>query len=339
MKPRLVTGDRPTGPLHLGHYVGSLQQRIALQHDTDEYLLIADVQALTDHFRRPGEVGTNVWEVALDYLAVGLDPETVTIMIQSQIPELAALTIYYLNLVTVARAERNPTVKDEIRQKGFQKAVPLGFLAYPVSQAADITAFGAQLVPVGRDQLPMIEQAREIVRRFNRLYGDTLTLPEPVLSDCPRLPGSDGKEKMSKSLGNTIALRDPTETVRRKVMAMYTDPARIHPTDAGRVEGNPVFLYHDTFNRDRHEVAELKERYRCGAIGDVEVKTRLADVLNAFLAPIRERRAKWARDPGAVYALLKAGTRRGREVAAETLRAVERAMHLEYFSHASRHAA
>lgn len=331
MRKRILTGDRPTGPLHLGHYIGSLKQRVELQDKYEEFILIADVQALTDNFEEPEKVSKNVLEVALDYLAVGIDPEKTAIVIQSQVPEIAELTVYYMNLVTVARLEQNPTVKSEIKQKGFRNGIPAGFLAYPVSQAADITAFRANIVPVGEDQLPMLEQTREIVRRFNRLYGKTLVEPEALLSKFPRLPGTDGKEKMSKSLGNAINLSDSAEVVRKKVMGMYTDPSRIRATDPGHVEGNPVFVYHDAFNPDKKEVAELKRRYRKGTVGDVEVKERLAEALNEFLQPIRARRSEFAKDPSAVWKILKEGTARGREVAGKTLASVKRAMHINYF--------
>lgn len=332
MKKRILTGDRPTGPLHLGHYVGSLKQRVELQDKYEEFILIADVQALTDNFEEPEKVSKNVLEVALDYLAAGIDPKRVAIVVQSQVPELAVLTVYYMNLVTVGRLEQNPTVKDEIKEKGFRQGVPVGFLAYPVSQAADITAFQANLVPVGEDQLPMLEQTREIVRRFNRLYGETLVEPEAMLSEFPRLPGTDGKEKMSKSLGNVINLSDPADVVRKKVMGMYTDPARIRATDPGHVEGNPVFVYHDAFNPDAARVADLKKRYKKGTVGDIEVKEELAAALNAFLDPIRARRAEYAKDMSGVRDILKKGTERAREVAGETLQAVHKAMRIDYFN-------
>jgi tryptophanyl-tRNA synthetase len=327
---RILTGDRPTGRLHLGHYVGSLESRVRLQHEYETFLLLADVQALTDNFERPEQLGTHVREVALDYLAVGLDPERVAFVIQSQVPEIAELTVFFLNLVTVARLQRNPTVKAEIEQKGFGASLPAGFFCYPVSQAADIAAFGAHLVPAGDDQLPMVEQTREIVRRFNRLYGDVLVEPEPLLGRVARLPGIDGQAKMSKSLGNAIFLSDDAESVRRKVMRMVTDPARIHTSDPGRVEGNPVFLFHDAFNPDMDEVAELKERYRAGRVGDVEVKNRLVAALNGFLEPIRERRRGYEERPDDVEALLREGTRRGRAVAAATMARVRAAMPIDY---------
>jgi len=330
MTKRILTGDRPTGPLHLGHYVGSLQNRVRLQDEYDTYVLIADVQALTDNFEHPEKLADNLYEVALDYLAVGLDPEKVKIVVQSMVPELTELTIYFMNLVTVATLERNPTVKEEIKQRNFVKGVPVGFWSYPISQAADITIFKADLVPVGEDQLPMIEQAREIVRRFNRLYGKVLVEPRAMLGSVARLPGTDGGTKMSKSIGNCIYLGDPPEVVRKRVMSMFTDPTRIHPTDPGHVEGNPVFVYHDTFNPNKAEVEELKERYRAGTVGDVEVKQRLFDALDAFLSPVRERRIGFAAHPGRVYDIIREGTRRGRELAQQTMGEVREAMKIAY---------
>jgi len=331
MEKRILTGDRPTGPLHLGHYVGSLQNRVRLQTEYDTYILIADVQALTDNFENPERLGANLLEVALDYLAVGIDPERSQIVVQSMVPELTELTIYFMNLVTVATLERNPTVKEEIKQRNFSKGVPVGFWSYPISQAADIAIFKAHLVPVGEDQLPMIEQAREIVRRFNRLYGRVLIEPRAMLGQVARLPGTDGNAKMSKSLGNCIYLGDPSETVRKRVMSMFTDPTRIHPTDPGHVEGNPVFTYHDVFNPDKAQVDDLKERYRQGTVGDVEVKQLLFEALEIFLAPIRERRAEYASKPGQVRELVIEGTRRGRAVAQATMDEVRAAMKLNYF--------
>jgi len=331
MKKRILTGDRPTGPLHLGHYIGSLRQRVELQHKYETYVLIADVQALTDNFEAPEKVSKSIIEVALDYLAVGIDPKVATIVVQSAVPEIAELTVFYMNLVTVSRLEQNPTVKSEIKERGFQKSLPVGFLAYPVSQVADITAFQANLVPVGEDQLPMIEQAREIVRRFNRLYGETLVEPQALLGKFPRLPGTDGKEKMSKSLGNVINLSDSRDVVRKKVMEMYTDPARIHANIPGRVEGNPVFVYHDAFNPNKEEVADFKRRYREGKIGDVEIKKRLTEVLNEFLEPIRKRRDAYAKNPKQVMKILEQGTARGRELASQTLAAVKYAMKINYW--------
>ena len=330
MEKRILTGDRPTGPLHLGHYVGSLQNRVRLQHDYDTYILIADMQALTDNFEHPEKLEANVFEVALDYLAVGLDPERIKIVVQSMVPELTELTTYFMNLVTVATLERNPTVKEEIKQRNFKRGVPVGFWSYPISQAADITIFKAELVPVGEDQLPMIEQTREIVRRFNSLYGKVLVEPRAMLGQMARLPGTDGGAKMSKSLGNCIYLGDPTEAVRKRVMSMFTDPTRIHPTDPGHVEGNPVFTYHDVFNPDKAEVDELKERYRKGTVGDVEVKQKLFNALEAFLRPIRERRAEFAAKPGRVREIIMEGTRKGRVVAQSTMDEVRAAMKLNY---------
>ncbi|PNY81082.1 tryptophan--tRNA ligase [Deinococcus koreensis] len=331
MKERILTGDRPTGPLHLGHLAGSLRSRVALQGEYETYVLLADIQALTDHFDRPRQVRDNVWQVALDYLAVGLDPQQATFVIQSQLPEIAELTVLYLNLVTVSHLRRNPTVKAEIAQKGYGENVPAGFFIYPVSQAADITAFGAHLVPVGADQLPMIEQTREIVRRFNSLYAPVLVEPRELLSPVSRLPGLGGQGKMSKSLGNAVFLCDPADEVRRKVMGMYTDPGHLRAADPGRVEGNPVFAYLDAFDPDQAGVAALKHHYGQGGLGDVTLKRRLVEVLDAVLTPIRERRAVFARDMGAVQDIVREGTGRGREVAAQTMRAVREAVGLDYF--------
>src|SRR5271163_1905628 len=330
MIKRILTGDRPTGQLHLGHYVGSLQNRVSLQDEYDTYVLIADVQALTDNFEHPEKLADNLYEVALDYLAVGLDPEKVKIVVQSMVPELTELTIYFMNLVTVATLERNPTVKEEIKQRNFVKGVPVGFWSYPISQAADITIFKADLVPVGEDQLPMIEQAREIVRRFNRLYGKVLIEPRAMLGAVARLPGTDGGAKMSKSIGNCIYLGDPTDLVRKRVMSMYTDPTRIHPTDPGHVEGNPVFTYHDVFNPNKAEIEDLKERYRQGTVGDVEVKQRLFEALEAFLTPIRERRQELAANPKRVYEIIMDGTAKGRALAQSTMSEVRHAMKISY---------
>ncbi len=325
MKKRMLTGDRPTGPLHLGHYVGSLANRVALQHTYETFILIADVQALTDHFDRPEFLRRNIREVVKDYLAVGLDPTIVSIAVQSHIPEIAELAIYYLNLVTVARLLRNPTVKDEVRQKGMEETLSAGFLCYPVHQAADITIFCADLVPVGKDQLPMIEQTVEIVRRFHGLYGDgVLVEPHALVGEVDRLVGTDGQTKMSKSLGNAIYLSDDDKTVTDKVMRMYTDPTRIRATDPGHVAGNPVFAYHDAFNPDKAEVANLKTQYEQGKVGDVEVKRRLARCLNLFLAPIRERRMNV--NDAMVEAILEEGTRRARCVAEETMKRVRSAL-------------
>lgn len=330
-KKRLLTGDRPTGPLHLGHYVGSLKNRVALQHEYDSYILIADVQAFTDHAEEPDVVRRNVLEVAFDYCAAGIDPEVAHIVVQSAVPEIAELTVLYMNLVTVGRLEQNPTVKTEIHERAFKGGVPVGFLAYPVSQAADITAFQADVVPVGEDQLPMLEQTREIVRRFNHLYGKTLGEPKELLSKFSRLPGTDGKAKMSKSLGNVINLSDSSAEVKRKVMQMYTDPKRVRADIPGTVEGNPVFVYLDAFAEDAGAVEELKTRYRKGAVGDVEIKGCLVDVLESVLGPMRERRAAYARDPKRVFAFLKRGTDEARALAGETMRAVKKAMGIDYF--------
>ena len=328
MRKTILTGDRPTGPLHLGHYVGSLRQRVALQGEHDTYVLIADLQALTDHADAPEQIRDHVLEVALDYLAVGIDPVVVTTVVQSGVPELAELTFYFLNLVTVARLQRNPTVKDEMRQKGFEADVPAGFLVYPVSQAADIAAFKAHLVPVGEDQLPMIEVAAEIVRRFNRIYGATLVEPEALLGAVSRLPGTDGEAKMSKTLGNVINLSDPPDVVAARVRGMFTDPRHLRVEDPGTVEGNPVFAYLDAFDPDAVEVEQLKQRYRAGGLGDTVVKRRLLEVLEALLEPIRRRRAEWEGDRGAVEGILREGTARGRAAAAATLGEVRRAMRL-----------
>lgn len=329
-KKRILTGDRPTGRLHLGHYVGSLVNRVKLQEEYETFILIADAQALTDHFEHPEILQRNIREVTKDYLAVGIDPGKSTIFIQSLIPEIAELAVYYLNLVTVARLQRNPTVKDEMQQKGFEQNLPAGFLVYPVHQAADITIFNADLVPVGKDQLPMIEQTVEIVRRFNALYAPVLVEPQAKVGEFARLPGIDGQAKMSKSLGNAIYLADDAKAVEAKVMRMFTDPTRLRATDPGHIEGNPVFIYHDAFNPDKEEVADLKERYVEGKVGDVEVKKKLAKALNAFLDPIRERRAKYDQDEKAIDEILKEGTRRARAVAQETMGQVRRAMKIDY---------
>ena len=331
MKKRILTGDRPTGRLHLGHYVGSLQNRVKLQDEYDQFVMLADVQALTDNFEKPEEVRKNIKEVLLDYLAVGIDPKKTTILIQSQIPEIAELTVFYLNLVTLERVLRNPTVKDEIKQKGFGQNIPAGFAMYPVSQAADITVFNASLVPVGEDQLPMIEQTREIVRKFNLLYCNVFVEPEALLGRVKRLPGIDGNAKMGKSLGNCIYLSDSEKELKKKVMSMYTDPNRIHPTDPGRVEGNPVFIYHDTFNPDKAEVEDLKKRYQEGKVGDIEVKEKLFAALNNFLAPIREKRSEFEGKDEVLDKILKKGTEKARKVAMETMKKVRKAMKIDYF--------
>jgi tryptophanyl-tRNA synthetase len=332
-----LTGDRPSGQLHLGHYVGSLKNRVQLQNsgEYDCFVLIADVQALTDNFKDPQKVRDNVYEVALDYLAAGLDPSRTSIAIQSLISALAELTVYYLNLVTIARLERNPTVKTEIAQKGFGSGVPAGFVCYPVSQAADITFCKANVVPVGVDQLPMIEQTREIVRSFNSIYGEVLVEPDALIPDnekSQRLPGITGNDtKMSKSLGNGIYLADDEKTLRSKIRQMYTDPGHLRVEDPGKIEGNTVFTYLDVFGTDTAHIEELKEQYQHGGLGDVKVKDYLFEVLNAELAPIRERRIEFAKDPAAVYEVLREGTARANEVANQTLQEVRKAMKIDYF--------
>lgn len=329
----ILTGDRPTGPLHLGHYVGSLRERVKLQQEHKQFIIIADAQALTDNAENPEKVRKNILEVALDYFAVGIDPAVTTIFIQSLVPELTELTMYYLNLVTVSRLQRNPTVKDEIKQRGFGASIPAGFLAYPVSQAADITAFKADLVPVGEDQLPMIEQTNEIVRSFNRIYNcSVLVESKALLSSVPRLPGTDGKGKMSKSLGNVISLSDSADEVCQKVKTMYTDPKHLRVEDPGTVEGNPVFAYLDAFDPDKENLEAMKDQYRRGGLGDVAVKRRLLEVLSAELDPIRTNREKFARDPEHVMSALKEGTEVAREVASQTLSEVRKAMRINYFS-------
>jgi tryptophanyl-tRNA synthetase len=331
IKKRILTGDRPTGRLHLGHYVGSLKNRVALQDQYETFILIADVQALTDHFDHPEILNQNIKEVVADYVAVGIDPEKCAIFVQSLIPEIAELALYYLNLVTLSRLQRNPTVKDEIKQKGMKETLTAGFLTYPVHQAADITIFNAELVPVGVDQLPMIEQTVEIVRSFNTLYGTTLIEPQAKVGDVPRLPGIDGKAKMSKTLNNAIYLSDDSGTVVEKVRRMFTDPSRIHPTDPGHVEGNPVFTYHDLFNPNKEEVADLKARYEKGTVSDVTVKERLSTALNnEFLMPIRQRRDAVINDEKRINDIIVEGTRRARTVAQETMRKVRQAMKINY---------
>lgn len=330
-KKRILTGDRPTGKMHLGHFVGSLKNRVKLQDSYDQFVMIADVQALTDNFETPEKVRASVREVLLDYLAVGIDPKKTTILIQSMIPEIAELTVFYLNLVTLERVLRNPTVKDEIKQKGYGHNIPAGFAMYPVSQAADITVFNADLVPVGEDQLPMIEQTREIVRKFNSLYGDVFTEPEALLGEVKRLPGIDGNAKMGKSLGNAIYLSDTEDELKKKVMGMFTDPARIHPSDPGNVEGNPVFIYHSIFNPDKNEVRDLEERYKSGNVGDVEVKEKLFVALNNFLKPIREKRSEYENRGAELDQILVDGTAKARGIAKETMEKVRRAMKTDYF--------
>lgn len=327
----VLTGDRPTGPLHLGHYVGSLQNRVELQHSHRQFVIIADMQALTDNADDPTKIQKGVFEVVLDYLAVGIDPNISTIFVQSMVPELAELAMYFLNLVTVARLQRNPTVKEEMKQKGFGANVPAGFLTYPVSQASDITAFKANLVPVGGDQLPMIEQTLEIVRRFNRVYGLVLVEPEAMVAQIQRLPGIDGKSKMGKSLGNAIYLSDPADVVKQKVMSMFTDPEHIRASDPGRVDGNPVFSYLDAFDPDKEALEEMKAHYRRGGLGDVKVKKHLITVLEAFLDPIRIRRAEFAQNLDEVANVLRQGTQTARAVAAQTMSEVRTAMGVNYF--------
>ncbi len=330
MKKRILTGDRPSGRLHLGHFVGSLANRVRLQDEYEQYILIADVQALTDNFTDPQMVADSVKELVLDYVASGIDPEKSTIVVQSKIPAIAELTVFFMNLVSLNRVLRNPTVKTEIEQKGYGESVPAGFAMYPVSQAADIAAFGADLVPVGDDQLPMVEQTREIVRKFNSLYGEVLKEPEALLSDYPRLVGLDGKSKMSKSLGNCIFLADSAEEVQKKVMSMYTDPKRLKPTDPGTVEGNPVFIYHDAFNPNKAEVEDLKTRYRAGTVGDVEVKQKLVMAINNFLEPMRIRRAELEKNPERIDAILREGAVKGKKVSDEVLSQVKKAMKINY---------
>lgn len=346
MSKIILTGDRPTGRLHLGHYVGSLKRRVALQN-SGEYekllIMIADAQALTDNFDNPEKIRQNILEVALDYLSVGLDPNISTLFIQSQIPELAELTFYYLNLVSISRLYRNPTVKSEIQLRNFEASIPTGFLCYPVSQAADITAFKATSVPVGEDQLPMLEQAREIVRKFNSIYKETLVEPEALLPEnnaCMRLPGTDGKAKMSKSLGNCIYLADSPECVYQKIMGMFTDPLHLKISDPGHIEGNAVFTYLDAFCEDRHfpeflpdytNLDELKEHYSRGGVGDVKIKKFLNNIIQEELSPIRKRRKEYEKDIASVYDILKAGCKAARTIAQETLDEVKAAMQINYF--------
>lgn len=330
-KTVILTGDRPTGPLHLGHYVGSLANRVELQNKYKQFVMIADVQALTDNAERSGFVRENIMQVALDYLAVGIDPEKTTIFIQSMIPQIAELTVFYLNLVTVNRLKRNPTVKSEIQQKGFGESIPAGFFVYPVSQAADITVVKANLVPVGEDQLPMIEQTNEIVRSFNRIYKtDVLVEAQALVPKIARLPGIDGKAKMSKSLNNAIYLSEAQDTLLKKVKSMYTDPNHIKVSDPGQVEGNPVFDYLDAFCKDLKEVENLKEHYRRGGLGDMTLKNRLAEILEEFLSPIRNRRKELEKDLSYVESVLKAGTQKTLEVAENTLKEVKEVMHIDY---------
>lgn len=345
----ILTGDRPTGRLHIGHYVGSLRRRVELQNSglyNKIFIFIADAQALTDNMENPEKVRQNVIEVALDYLACGIDPTKSTIFIQSQIPELCELTFYYMDLVTVSRLQRNPTVKTEIQMRNFETSIPVGFFTYPISQAADITAFNATTVPVGEDQEPMIEQAREIVRRFNHIYGETLVEPEILLPDnaaCLRLPGTDGKAKMSKSLGNCIYLSDSAEEVEKKIRGMYTDPDHLRVQDPGKVEGNPVFTYLDAFSRPEHfslylpeypNLDELKAHYMRGGLGDVKVKRFLNAIMQETLEPIRNRRKEFEKDIPGIYEMLQNGCQTAREAAAATLDNVRKAMKINYFDDA-----
>ena len=346
MSKIILTGDRPTGRLHVGHYVGSLKERVRLQNSglyDEVYIMIADAQALTDNAEHPEKVRQNIIQVALDYLACGIDPEKATIFIQSMIPELTELTFYYMNLVTVSRVQRNPTVKAEIKQRNFEASIPVGFFCYPISQAADITAFRATTVPVGEDQMPMIEQCKEIVHKFNSVYGETLTDPEIVLpsnKSCLRLPGIDGKAKMSKSLGNCIYLSDEEDVVKKKVMSMFTDPNHLRVEDPGQVEGNPVFIYLDAFCKDEYfeefwpeykNLDELKAHYQRGGLGDVKVKKFLNKVLQAELAPIRARRKEWEQRIPDVMDILREGSRVAEAKAAETLNDVKASMRINYF--------
>ena len=348
MKKIILTGDRPTGKLHMGHYVGSLKRRVELQNSgefDDIYIMIADAQALTDNFDNPEKIRQNIIEVALDYLSVGLDPAKSTLFIQSMVPQLTELSFYYMNLVTVSRVQRNPTVKSEIQMRGFGGSIPVGFFCYPISQAADITAFKATLVPVGEDQLPMLEQTKEIVRSFNRIYNtDALVEPDIMLPDndiCRRLPGTDGKAKMSKSLGNCIYLSDDEKTVQQKIMNMYTDPTHIKISDPGHLEGNTVFTYLDAFSKpedfakylpEYKNMDELKEHYTRGGLGDVKIKRFLNSIVQAELEPIRARRREYEKDIAAVYDILKAGSDKAREVAEATLQDVKNAMQINYFA-------
>ncbi len=346
MKKIILTGDRPTGRLHIGHYVGSLRERVRLQNsgEFDEiYIMIADAQALTDNAEHPEKVRNNIIEVALDYLACGIDPEKSSIFIQSSVPELTELSFYYMNLVTLSRLQRNPTVKSEIKMRDFEMSIPVGFLTYPISQAADITAFEATTVPAGEDQEPMIEQCKEIVRKFNSIYGDTLVEPEILLpqnKQCCRLPGTDGKAKMSKSLGNCIYLSATPDEIKTKVMSMFTDPDHLRIEDPGKVEGNTVFAYLDAFATDDHfaeflpdykNLDELKDHYRRGGLGDVKIKKFLIKVLQSELKPIYERRLEFAKDTDAVYEILKKGTQNAQAKAAQTLAKVRHAMQIDYF--------
>lgn len=330
-KTIVLTGDRPTGKLHLGHYVGSIQNRLKLQDESEKvFYMIADVQALTDNADNPEKVRSNILELAMDNIASGIDPQKTTMFIQSQIPEIAELTIFFMNLVTLARLRRNPTVKNEMKNKGFEEDVPIGFLTYPISQAADILCVKANTVPVGDDQLPQIEQANEIIEKFNRFYGDVFEKITPVVGNVPRLIGIDGKNKMSKSLGNCIYLSDNDLIIREKVMQMYTDPNHIHKNDPGNVEGNVVFTYLDVFDPDKKTVEELKAQYKAGGLGDVEIKERLAVVLTEMFQEFRLKRASLESDPESVMKVLEIGTERAREHARETMREVRKALKIDY---------
>lgn len=332
MKKIILTGERPTGPLHIGHYFGSLENRVKLQNDYEMFIMSADMQALTDNFDNPKKIQDNVFETVLDNLAVGINPEITTLFIQSQIPELTELFTLYLNLVSVSRLERNPTIKTEIAQKGFEESVPAGFLCYPVSQASDITAFKAEVVPVGEDQLPLLEQCNEIVRRFNRIYNtDILKECEAYLSKVSRLIGIDGNAKMSKSLGNTIYIKDSPDIIKQKVMSMYTDPNHIKVEDPGKVEGNVVFTYLDIFDNNKEELEELKNHYRRGGLGDVKLKRRLIDLIVAKLQPFQEKRKDYENNMDEVIKIVKKGNEKAREKASQTLSEVRNAIGINYF--------
>jgi len=330
-KKIILTGDRPTGPLHLGHYVGSLANRVLLQHDYKQYIMIADAQALTDHAEEPQILKENIFQVTVDYLSIGIDPNVTTIFIQSQVPALFELTVYYLNLVTWNRLKHNPTVKQEIRQKHFEDNVPAGFMVYPISQAADITAFKADLVPVGEDQLPMLEQTVEVVRKFNRTYkAGVLVEPKALVPKISRLPGIDGEAKMSKTLNNAIYLSDDEDTIVKKVKKMYTDPNHLRVEDPGKVEGNPVFTYLDIFAQDQEKVAEMKAHYQRGGLGDMLVKKYLIEMLQSFLSPIRTKRRELEKNPDHVWDIIKKGTLIAKDVASQTLLEVKKAMQINY---------
>lgn len=331
-KKIILTGDRPTGKLHLGHYIGSLKNRVELQNKYEQYILVADVQALTDNAENPEKVRNNVIELLLDYLSVGIDPSKTTICIQSMIPAIAELTVFYLNLVTLSRIERNPTVKQELQLRKFEGGIPCGFLTYPISQAADITAFGANLVPAGEDQSPMIEQTREIVRKFNSIYDEVLVEPEIMLSKTPRLVGTDGKNKMSKSLGNTIYLSDSADEIEKKVMRMFTDPNHLNINDPGDTKNNPVFMYLDAFGEDKEKINSMKAHYEKGGLGDVAVKRYLNEVLQNLLAPIRARREILKENIDDVYKVAFEGTEKAKLITENTLKKVKKAMKIDYHS-------